>query len=143
MVRPTVVCAHRLFVLFSRLIDSFKADGTGIPIGALTSQYFANHYLDGYQRWLRTCPQTRDELRYMDDVLVFCDSLDEAKAVVVDSRQWLIEQRLLPLKPAIIQYCRTGVTFCGFHVSSRGIKMGKRRKRSYQSKLKLLQQQSA
>lgn len=127
-----------LLSLFSRLLESFSANGTGLPIGALTSQYFANHYLDGYQRWLRNCSQTQDELRYMDDVLVFCDSLKAAKVIVDESSHWLTAQRRLVLKPAIIQYSRVGVTFCGFHVSAKGIKMGQRRKRSYKDKLELL-----
>jgi RNA-directed DNA polymerase len=131
-----------LISLLKHILDSFGTNGTGIPIGALTSQYFANHYLDGYQRWLRQCPQTRDELRYMDDVLIFCGSLKDAKVIVDNSHLWLTEHRRLILKPAIIQYCRIGVTFCGFHVSSKGIKLGKRRKRSYQSKLKALIYQS-
>jgi len=71
-----------LFLLIEDILQSFS-DEVGIPIGALTSQYFANHYLDGYQRWLRNSPQ----------------------------------------------------------VSAKGIKMAKRRKRSYQNQLKLLIQQ--
>lgn len=136
-----------LFLLFENILSSFTSDGSfvgdgsGIPIGALTSQYFANHYLDGYQRWLRNNPQVRAELRYMDDVLVFCESLKAAKIIVANSHDWLTEQRQLILKPAVIQYSRVGVTFCGFLVSARGIKMAKRRKRSYQHQLKLLLQQ--
>ncbi len=129
-----------LFLLIEDILQSFS-DEVGIPIGALTSQYFANHYLDGYQRWLRNSPQVKAELRYMDDVLVFCDSLTAARAIVADSMIWLTQQRRLTLKPAIIQYCQIGVTFCGFQVSAKGIKMAKRRKRSYQNQLKLLIQQ--
>ena len=127
-----------LFALFSNILTSFNSHGIGLPIGALTSQYFANHYLDGYQRWLRNQKSVRAELRYMDDVLIFCDSLVAAKQLVAQSDQWLLNERQLILKLAIIQYSDIGVSFCGFHISSRGIKLGLRRKRSYNKKLKQL-----
>lgn len=119
-----------LFQLLNATLASFSNNGVGLPIGALTSQYFANHYLDGFQRWLRDQLGVKAELRYMDDVLVFCDSLTEAKSVFSDAHQWLVQQRQLQLKPGIIQYTHIGTTFCGFKVSSKGIYLGTRRKRN-------------
>ena len=127
-----------LFKLLTNILHSFNQNGVGIPIGALTSQYFANHYLDGFQRWLRTLKAVKEEVRYMDDVLVFCHSLSDARKIALLSKQWLADERGLILKPPIIQLSHIGVLFCGFKISSKSIKLGKRRKRSYRSQLKLL-----
>jgi RNA-directed DNA polymerase len=39
----------------------------GLPIGALTSQHFANYYLDGCDRFLLESCKARGMVRYMDD----------------------------------------------------------------------------
>ena len=46
-----------LLRLCSRIIDSYHVQpGCGLPIGALTSQTFANYYLTGLDRYLlETC----------------------------------------------------------------------------------------
>lgn len=125
-----------MFLLIEAVLRSFGSKG--LPIGALTSQYFANHYLDGFQRWLRTQNILNNEVRYMDDVLLFCDSKQQAKQLVEASVTWLQTYRQLPLKPALIQKSHIGVTFCGCRVSSRGIALGERRKRNINNRLKSL-----
>jgi len=131
----------KALALVGRVLESFSQD-RGLPIGALTSQYFANHYLDGFQRYLRDDPRVRDEIRYMDDVLVFTHTLKDAKDIASNAKQWLYEQRDLTLKPPIIQRTRIGVEFCGFKVSQSLLKMGRRRKRRYQSQLADLLQEA-
>ena len=44
-----------------------KDQNRGLPIGSLSSQYFANYYLDGLDRLLNNDIQVRKSLRYMDD----------------------------------------------------------------------------
>ena len=61
---------RRLLALFDRLLASdAHAPGRGVPIGALTSQYLGNFYLDPFDHWAtRRRPLVR-YLRYMDDML--------------------------------------------------------------------------
>ncbi|MCP4282813.1 MAG: hypothetical protein GY776_22815 [Alteromonas sp.] len=127
-----------LFNLLDNLLASHGRDGVGLPIGALTSQYFANHYLNGFDRWLAQQSNVKAQLRYMDDVLIFCDNLAQARALVKGAKTWLKNERGLILKPAIIGRCYVGVTFCGFKVNSQGITMSQRRKRSYIQKQRAL-----
>ncbi len=57
--------------LFDVLMSSYSTQsGKGIPIGNLTSQYFANLYLDAFDRWSSQIAG-RGYVRYMDDMLVF------------------------------------------------------------------------
>lgn len=62
---------RRLLTLVGLLIDSYEsAPGKGIPIGAFTSQYFGNFYLDYIDRWIKQTASIRRYLRYMDDLLL-------------------------------------------------------------------------
>lgn len=83
---------------FLALIDRVLENGAiqpghGLPIGSLTSQYFANYFLDGLDRLLLAQPAVRAELRYMDDVLWFCDSREQARATLALAQDWLGGER--------------------------------------------------
>ena len=122
---------ENMLLLLGNVIDSYCTQpARGLPIGALTSQYFANHYLDGLQRFLRNHSDVIDELRYMDDVLVGCPSKDAAVDIAALADEWLHRERNLTLKPVVIQRARIGLPFCGFTVSGRRLTPGKRRKRA-------------
>ncbi|MDT8389090.1 MAG: reverse transcriptase/maturase family protein [Lentisphaeria bacterium] len=58
--------------LFARLVESYQtAPGRGLPIGNLTSQYFGNFLLDGFDHWITEEKRAPGYIRYMDDMLVF------------------------------------------------------------------------
>lgn len=61
----------------------------GLPIGSLTSQYFANYYLDGLDRLLASLPEVRVQVRYMDDVLWWTDTPQQAQRVLMLITDWL------------------------------------------------------
>ena len=66
---------HRLLDLLSRIIDSYHtAPGKGVPIGNLTSQYFANHYLASFDHYVKETLGVKRYIRYMDDMLFFSSS---------------------------------------------------------------------
>ena len=89
----------------------------GIPIGNLTSQFFANVYLDPLDHFVKETLRCPRYVRYMDDFCLFSDS----KAVLAAWRREvagkLAELRLC-LKPGKSRVYRTdeGVTFLGFRV---------------------------
>ena len=58
---------------------------TGIPIGNLTSQFFANLYLDDFDHYMKQVVKVRPYLRYVDDMVVLdCDKsrLTEIRSAV-------------------------------------------------------------
>jgi hypothetical protein len=85
--------------LLGRIIDAYAASpGCGLPIGALTSQHFANFYLDGADR--RCSPARRSGcVRYMDDIVWWGDSRAAVRAVRDELAAWLAAERGLALKP--------------------------------------------
>lgn len=59
-----------LLWLLDEIIDSAK----GMPIGSYTSQFFANFYLTGFDRWIREQYRVKYYFRYSDDILILADS---------------------------------------------------------------------
>ncbi|EIJ35889.1 reverse transcriptase/maturase family protein [Thiothrix nivea] len=122
-----------LYLLW-RIIDSYHAaTGKGLPIGSLTSQHFANHYLDGADRFLLESLKVRAHVRYMDDTLLWCDSREEAKAKLAELRGWLYEQRRLQVKPdPHINRSGRGVSYCGYRVLPGTVLLSRRKRQRYQ-----------
>lgn len=122
--------------LFWRILHSHEtADQQGLPIGALTSQYFANYFLDGVDRFLNEDPRVGAAVRYMDDIVWWCDNRERAKAVLEDVKTILWQQRLLTIKPTVqIQASTGGISYCGFRIKQGTVRLSRRRKRRYQER---------
>jgi RNA-directed DNA polymerase len=59
-----------------KIIDSHHTTpGRGLPLGNLTSQCFANFYLNRFDLWIKQEKMVRFYLRYMDDMLVLGDKI--------------------------------------------------------------------
>jgi hypothetical protein len=122
--------------LLARVLQTYQtAPGRGLPIGSLTSQYFANHDLDGLDRLLLEALGARAQLRYMDDVLWFCDSREQARETLAAVRDWLDRERLLQVKePPQIGRSAQGVAICGYRVLPGVLRLGHRRQRRYRER---------
>jgi len=122
-----------LLHLIWRIIRAHESSpGVGLPIGALTSQHFANFYLNGHDRFLLRDPSVLGLVRYMDDTVFWCPSKETAQNMVARSREFLAARLNLRLHPrAQINRSSHGVTFCGFRVFSGSIRLTLRRRRLY------------
>ncbi len=119
-----------------RIIESYQTTThCGLPIGALTSQYFANYYLDGLDRYLADMSTVRAQVRYMDDIIWWCDSKQEARMTLQSIKQWLHDKRLLTVKNNVqIQSSKQGVSYCGYRILAGALRLSRRRKRRYQQR---------
>lgn len=93
----------------------------GLPIGNLTSQFFANVYLNGLDRFIKESLKVRRYLRYVDDFLLFGDDrafLSEARRSI---EAYLAGLRLHihPVKSQLFE-TRQGVNFVGFRMIPTG-----------------------
>lgn len=132
--------------LLGRIIDASPgpAEGRGLPIGSLTSQHFANLYLDSADRLLLDHPGVRANVRYMDDVLWWADS----PAVLHESLARLGEHLRglgLTIKPSSVQIQRSdrGVSYCGFRIRQGVILPSRRKLRRYRWHMESLQDMSS
>jgi len=108
------------------------APGRGLPIGALTSQHFANAYLGPLDRFLLETLKVRGMVRYMDDTVWWCDSRAEAMAQFERVTAFVEAERGLSLKAGTqINRSEHGVTLCGFRVRPRELRLSQRRRRRY------------
>lgn len=79
----------------------------GIPIGNLTSQFFANLYLDDFDHWLKEEIRTPAYLRYVDDMVVLGDDTAALRDLRDAIRERLAGERLR-LHPRKAEISRTG-----------------------------------
>jgi len=87
----------------------------GLPIGNLTSQLWANVYLDGVDHAMTAAYGGRRYVRYVDDIALFGNDPDELIEARGYLEQLLAAQRLKlhPRKTAILPV-RGGINFLGF-----------------------------
>lgn len=94
----------------------------GLPIGNLTSQFFANIHLDGFDHFVKQDLGVKGYVRYVDDFLIFAESREQARAWGREAREFLRRLRL-EIHPDKYRLCRTdreGADFCGFVCHANG-----------------------
>ena len=105
----------RLLNYFDRLIEGYEVnDGKGVPIGNLTSQYFANHYLSPADHYAKEQLKVGGYVRYMDDVLLYDNDRNNLKLKVVLYRQYVEKEMLLDVHPTVMNLTQMGVPFLGY-----------------------------
>ncbi len=96
----------------------------GLPIGNLTSQFWANVYLHELDKFVKHQLRCRAYLRYMDDFILFFDDADCAnpKAQLHEwkecVRSFLATRLRLVLHPkkSLVYPVKVAVDFCGFRI---------------------------
>lgn len=132
----------RLHALFARIIDSFEPDNfRGVPIGALTSQHFANFYLGYLDRFVKEKLRVKEYLRYMDDFVLWHDE----RSVLVDfarSVEAFADTSLgLNLKQPHIGESSSGLDFLGHRVYPRGCRLNRRSRRRFRHRYRVVMEQ--
>ena len=105
--------------LIRLIVESYEdSPGTGIPLGNLTSQVFANIYLHELDMFAKHDLRVKEYLRYMDDItLVHADKAqlwawrDEIEAFLTDR----LHLRLHPVKQTLTPV-DSGVKYLGYMV---------------------------
>jgi len=115
----------KVFRLIKLVIESYASDDTktkGIPIGNLTSQLFANLYLNELDHFIKETLRVRYYVRYMDDVVIF--GTDHAWLVFVKDaiREFLATRLRLSVHPhkVSIRPVLGYVDFLGYRIALRG-----------------------
>jgi len=105
--------------------------GQGLPIGNLTSQYFANHYLGGLDQFVTGVLRVGAYLRYMDDFVLFGASAAELHRHRGEVAAFLRERLGLQLKEAatFVAPTRCGLPFLGFAVFPGTVRLRPERRR--------------
>lgn len=93
----------------------------GLPIGNLTSQFFANIFLDRFDHFVKQELRVKGYVRYVDDFLLFGESRAQVRNWGQACREFLAGERL-EIHPDKYRLIPTadGVDFCGFVVRADG-----------------------
>jgi len=113
----------------------------GIPIGNLTSQFFANVYLNGFDHFVQQELRSPAYVRFADDFLIFGQSkarLGELRRPLQDYLNGL-RLRLHPTKCQVTP-TRTGVSFLGWQVYPDHRRLRRATGVRFQRRLRALQQ---
>ena len=111
--------------------------GRGIPIGNLTSQFFANVYLNKLDHYVLKELFLPDYLRYMDDFVVFGDDKEKLKEVRDKLREYVSKELFLKAKEraVMIQRRENGIGFLGYRVFPRLIRIKNKNVRRMKRKI--------
>ena len=127
------VRGRRVFELLVRVLSSYEVRcGRGLPIGALTSQHFANLYLTPLDRHLLEEVKVGALVRYMDDLIWWCRTREECRTSLASARAFAQHRLRLSLKPsAQIRRSADGVALCGFRIRRGTLLLSRRRCRRF------------
>lgn len=101
--------------LLGRIIDSGGENGKGIPVGNLTSQLFANLFLDALDKYVKETLRAKYYIRYMDDFVILSPDKGFLRDALRKIEVFLASELGLLLNPkTTILNCKNGVDFCGY-----------------------------
>lgn len=130
---------HQLLIYFRNLLDSYCTEkGRGLPIGNLTSQYFANHYLSVADHYLKEELHASGVVRYMDDVLLFADDKNVLKTWLKLYCEYLSSELQLQVHTPILNKCRYGIPFLGYVVYQDRLRLNRRSKLRFEENMSIL-----
>lgn len=138
-------CQAALFDLIPDHKSLFKAPPRqGLPIGNLTSQFFANIYLNELDRFVKHKLKVRYYLRYVDDLAILSQSKTKLKIWRDEIDGFLREKLRLNLHPQkqVLQATDKGINFVGFVIKPGYTLMRRRIVRNLKEKLWKLNQNS-
>jgi RNA-directed DNA polymerase len=91
--------------------------GCGLPIGNLSSQFFANVYLDQLDQFVKHTLNARRYLRYVDDFVLVHRDRDQLQAWHAEIERFLADRLRLSLKADIrLRPLDSGIDFLGYVV---------------------------
>ena len=119
---------RRLLALLAQIIDHPIPDGVpgrGLPIGNLTSQYFATFYLGYLDHFVQDDLGVKGYVRYMDDLLLFGEDKAALHRQLAHVRAFLHDRLKLDLKERAVRLVPAGqgISFLGFRVFPRMVRL--------------------
>ena len=112
----------------------------GMPIGNLTSQMFANIYLNEVDQYIKRTLGVRYYIRYMDDMIILSDDKKKLQAIKQDVEIFLSEKLRLSLnKKTCIRPISLGIDFLGYKIWPIHTKLRKKAALKMKKRLKYIQ----
>ena len=121
---------------FQTLLDSYHTvKGKGLPIGNLTSQYFANHYMAVADHYAKEQLGVKGLVRYMDDVIFFGNDKQQLLGQVSRYTTFVSQELRMDMHPMILNRTECGIPFLGYVVYKYKLRLNIRSCRRYKKKV--------
>jgi len=129
----------QLLLFFQCLLNDYHSSpGKGLPIGNLTSQYFANHYLSVADHYAKQQLRVPGLVRYMDDVLLFSNDKHRLLHDVGIYIRYVENELKLQLHDPVVNRTSCGIPFLGYVVYGNGLRLNRRSKLRFREKMAAL-----
>jgi hypothetical protein len=138
-----------LLILFDKIINSYNSttviagqarndvqSESGLPIGNLTSQYFANHYLAVADHFVMENLQVSAYVRYMDDMVLWGNDKNELLLLGKNFQNFVAKNLNLELKPFCLNSCEKGLPFLGYRLYKNHTQLSNQSKKRFIGKFK-------
>lgn len=127
-----------LFLNLCHRIIAKGGDGIkGLPIGNLSSQFFANVYLNPFDYWIKESLRIKNYLRYMDDFILFHNDKNYLRELSKKISNYLAEQLNLNIKFACINRTSQGLPFLGLRIFPALVRIRKENLKRTQRRVKM------
>ena len=126
------------------IIKSFETKpGKGLPLGNVTSQLFANIYLNELDQFIKHTLKIKCYLRYCDDFIILEQNSDILQEYIQRIESFLVGSLYLNLHPnkVTIRKCTQGVDFLGYIVMKSNIVLRTKTKKRVLRKITFLKEQ--
>jgi retron-type reverse transcriptase len=96
--------------------QNYKDGGVGLPLGNLTSQLFANIYMNEFDQWVKHRLRIKNYIRYADDFVFLSEEKDYLEMIIPAIAEFLKNRLKLTLHPdkVFIKTIASGVDFLGW-----------------------------
>lgn len=126
-----------LLHIFQQIIESYQIrTGYGLPIGNLTSQYFANYYMAYADHYVREQLHIPAYIRYMDDMVLWHWNKNELLNITNQLTVYIEKILNMSLRPICLNSTDKGVPFLGYVLFPSEVRLNKRSKKRFCTKMK-------
>ena len=119
------------------ILNNFETpiEGSGLPLGNYTSQFFANVYLNELDYFIKYVLKAKYYIRYVDDFVILHKNRKRLEYFVKHIKSYLpcLEIELHPDKTKIYALCN-GISFLGYHIFYHYNLLRKRNRKSFSNK---------
>lgn len=127
-----------LLYIFYQIIESYQTKlGKGLPIGNLTSQYFANHIFAMLDHFIKEKLGVKAYVRYMDDMVLWMNDKEDLLRNGYLIKNFIKDGFKQDLKVFCLNKCSMGLPFLGYKIYPHQMRLGNRSKKRYVARLKV------
>jgi len=111
------ITGEKIIWLIEQILNNYKSE-KGMPLGNLTSQFFANVYLNELAQFVKHKLRAKCYIRYVDDFVILHNSKEQLNIWKSEINRFLKEKLELELHPnkSQILKLKKGIKFLGFRI---------------------------